>query len=169
MQASGLDVWRQTGEGGKEEEAEKTALAARRKREKEGQLLSFFTPALQGKAGGEGERGTGVSRLQRQPLRYGAAREARANPHQANEAKATVPIDEDLARLPIALEEALEIFLGDISRQIPHEQPAALRVALLARFEKAFDIDGEPNLLLFISTFFARHQRHGRRCLTLRF
>lgn len=97
-----------------------------------------------------------MSRLQRQPLGYGAAAEGRANPHQANEAKATVPIDEDLARLPIALEEALEIFLGDISRQIPHEQPAALRVALLARFEKAFDVDGEPSLLLFISTFFGR-------------
>lgn len=93
----------------------------------------------------------------------GAAPEPRANPHQANESEAAVPIDEDLARLPVALEEALEIFLGDISRQIPHEQPAALRVALLAGFEKAFDIDGEPTLLLFISPFFARHYRHGRR------
>lgn len=139
----------------KEEEAEGTALAATRKHEE--QMLSFFTPAAQGKAGRGAQQGAVVSRLQRQPPRYGAATEARANPHQANEAKATVPIDEDFARLPVALEEALEIFLGDISRQIPHEQPAALRVALLARFEKAFYIDGEPNLLLFISTFFARH------------
>lgn len=104
-----------------------------------------------------GEQGIEASRSQRQPLGYRAATEARANSHQANEAKAAVPVDEDLTRLPVALEKALEIFLGDISRQIPHEQPAALRVALLARFEKAFDIDSEPNLLLFISTFFARH------------
>lgn len=83
--------------------------------------------------------------------------------HQADEAEATVPVDEDLAGLPVALEEALEIFLGDVGGQIAHEQAAALSVALLAGFEKAFDVDGEPTLLLLIPTLLARHQRHGRR------
>lgn len=125
-------------------------------------MLPFFTPfEKQGKGRGARVRSLPFSET---------APGARPDPHQADEAEATVSIDEDLAGLPVALEKALEILLGDISRQIPHEEPATLRVALLARFEKALDIDGEPNLPLLISaTFFARRQSHGRRRLTLRF
>lgn len=147
----------------KEEEAGGAALAARRKRMR-GRCCLFLHPPKR--------RGRGLGTGDRSPPLSGAAQGGgdRPDPHQADEAEAPVPIDEDLAGLPVALEKALEILLGDISRQIPHEQPATLRVALLARFEKALDIDGEPNLLLHISaTFFARRQSHGRRRLTLRF
>lgn len=68
-------------------------------------------------------------------------------PHQADEAEAAVAVDEHLAGLAVALKQPLEVVLGDVRGQVPHEEAAALRVCLLARLEEALDVDGEAALL----------------------
>ena len=70
-----------------------------------------------------------------------------AAPHQADEAEAAVAVDEDLAGLAIAFEQPLEVVLGDIRGQVPHEKAAALRVRLLARLEEALNVNGETALV----------------------
>lgn len=68
-------------------------------------------------------------------------------PHQADEAEAAVAVDEDLAGLAIAFEQPLEVVLGDVRGQVPHEEAAALRVRLLARLEEALNVNGETALV----------------------
>lgn len=80
--------------------------------------------------------------------RRGGARPAAGDTHQTDEAEAAVAVDEDFAGLAVALEEPLEVLLGDVRGQVSHEEAAALRVRLLARLEEALDVDGEAHLLV---------------------
>lgn len=91
--------------------------------------------------------------------------------HQADEAEASVAVDEDLAGLAITLKEPLEVLLRDVGGQVPHEEAAALRVSLLARLEETLDVDGEAHLLVWVllrsrgwrRLLPGQRQRHGRR------
>lgn len=90
---------------------------------------------------------------------------------QADEAEASVAVDEDLAGLSVALKKALEILLRDVGGQVTHEEAAALRVRLLARLEETLDVDGEAQFLIRVllgrcgwrRLLAGQRQRHGRR------
>lgn len=66
--------------------------------------------------------------------------------YQADEPKASVLVDEDLRGFAIFGEELLDFLFRGTGRQVPHEQPAALRVRLLPRLLKARQVNGQSGI-----------------------
>lgn len=66
--------------------------------------------------------------------------------HQPDEAKASFLVDEDLGRFSILGEELLHILLCGSSGQVPHKQPAPLRVGLLTWLPEVLQVYSESSI-----------------------
>lgn len=66
--------------------------------------------------------------------------------YQADEPKASVFVNEDLGGFAIFGEQLLHFLFRGAGRQVPHEEPAALRVRLLPGLLKARQVDGQTSI-----------------------